>query len=97
LTQGDLLIGAGAIMCEANGFDPAKEGHLRDQMVELITITESIYACGVAASVYGKPDPHSGSFMPDAVFSNIGKLLLATKIYDMHRIAHYGKKDIMLL
>ena len=27
--------------------------------------------------------------MPDAVFSNIGKLLLATKIYDMHRIAHY--------
>jgi 4-hydroxybutyryl-CoA dehydratase/vinylacetyl-CoA-Delta-isomerase len=26
--------------------------------------------------------------MPDAVFSNIGKLLLATKIYDMHRIAH---------
>ena len=27
--------------------------------------------------------------MPDPVFSNIGKLLLATKIYDMHRIAHY--------
>ena len=23
------------------------------------------------------------------VFSNIGKLLLATKIYDMHRLAHY--------
>jgi len=27
--------------------------------------------------------------MPDPVFSNIGKLLLATKIYDMHRLAHY--------
>ena len=27
--------------------------------------------------------------MPDAVFANIGKLLLATKIYDMHRLAHY--------
>jgi 4-hydroxybutyryl-CoA dehydratase/vinylacetyl-CoA-Delta-isomerase len=27
--------------------------------------------------------------MPDAVYSNIGKLLLATKIYDMHRVAHY--------
>ena len=27
--------------------------------------------------------------IPEAVFSNIGKLLLATKIYDMHRIAHY--------
>ena len=86
---GDLLIGAGALMCEANGFDPAKESHLREQMVELITITEGFYACGVAASVYGKPDTHSKTFMPDPVFSNIGKLLLATKIYDMHRIAHY--------
>ena len=30
---GDLLIGAGALMCEANGFDPGKEAHLREQMV----------------------------------------------------------------
>ncbi|MCQ8894959.1 4-hydroxyphenylacetate 3-hydroxylase [Limnobacter humi] len=85
---GDLLIGAGALMCEANGFDPGKETHLREQMVELIKITEGFYACGVAASVYGKADEFSGSFMPDAVYSNIGKLLLATQIYDMHRIAH---------
>ena len=86
---GDLLIGAGALMCEANGFDPGMETHLREQMVELIKITEGFYACGVAASVYGKPDEHSGTFMPDPVFSNIGKLLLSTQIYDMHRIAHY--------
>ena len=86
---GDLLIGAGALMCEANGFDPGRESHLREQMVELITITESFFACGVAASVYGKADSYSQTFMPDAVFANIGKLLLATKIYDMHRIAHY--------
>jgi 4-hydroxybutyryl-CoA dehydratase/vinylacetyl-CoA-Delta-isomerase len=86
---GDLLIGAGALMCEANGFDPGKETHLREQMVELIKITEGFFACGVAASVYGKADEHSGSFMPDPVFSNIGKLLMATQIYDMHRIAHY--------
>lgn len=85
---GDLLIGAGAMMAEANGFDPDKESHLREQMVELITITEGFYACGVAASVYSKPDPYSKTFMPDPVFANIGKLLLATKIYDMHRIAH---------
>jgi 4-hydroxybutyryl-CoA dehydratase / vinylacetyl-CoA-Delta-isomerase len=57
-------------------------------MVELITVTESFYACGVASSVYCTKDP-AGSAMPDAVFSNIGKLLLATKIYDMHRVAHY--------
>jgi aromatic ring hydroxylase len=62
---------------------------LREQMVELIKITEGFYACGVAASGYGKPDAHSKSFMPDQVFANVGKLLLATQIYDMHRIAHY--------
>jgi 4-hydroxybutyryl-CoA dehydratase / vinylacetyl-CoA-Delta-isomerase len=62
---------------------------LREQMVELIKITEGFYACGVAASGYGKPDAHSKTFMPDQVFANVGKLLLATQIYDMHRIAHY--------
>ena len=86
---GDLLIGAGALMCEANGFsDPGAQSNLREAMVELITITESFFACGVAASVYAKADEASGSFMPDPVFANIGKLLLATKIYDMHRLAH---------
>jgi len=84
---GDLLIGAGALMCEANGFDPEKEPHLREQMVELIKIVEGFYACGVAASVYGTRDP-AGNWMPETVYSNIGKLLLATQIYDMHRIAH---------
>src|SRR5204863_2235878 len=49
---GDLLIGAGALMCEANGFDPGKETHLREQMVQLISIVEGFYACGVAASVH---------------------------------------------
>ena len=85
---GDLLIGAGALMCEANGFDPGEKANLREPMVELIKITEGFYACGVAASVYGTKDPYSGTFMPEPVFANIGKLLLATQIYDMHRLAH---------
>ena len=85
---GDLLIGAGALMCEANGFDPGTPGHLREEMVQLISIVEGFFACGVAASVYARPDAASGILMPDPVFANIGKLLLATKIYDMHRLAH---------
>ncbi len=85
---GDLLIGAAALMCEANGFDPGQTSSLREPMVELIKITEGFYACGVAASVYGAPDPYSGTYMPEPVFANIGKLLLATQIYDMHRLAH---------
>lgn len=85
---GDLLIGAGALMCEANGFDPGSVSNLREPMVELIKIVEGFYACGVAASVYAVHDEASGTFMPEPVFANIGKLLLATQIYDMHRLAH---------
>lgn len=85
---GDLLIGAGALMIEANGLDPDRNSHIRESMVDLITITEGFYACGIAASVQSVADP-AGSVMPDPVYSNIGKLLLATKIYDMHKIAHY--------
>jgi 4-hydroxybutyryl-CoA dehydratase/vinylacetyl-CoA-Delta-isomerase len=57
-------------------------------MTELIKIVEGFYACGVAASVYAQQDP-SGVALPDAVFANVGKLLLATQIYDMHRLAHH--------
>ena len=85
---GDLLIGAGALMIQANGLDPDRHSHIRDQMVDLITMVEGFYACGVAASTYAAPHP-SGTVIPDAVFANIGKLLLANQIYDMHRIAHY--------
>ena len=84
---GDLLIGAGAMMTEANGLDMDTVPHLRDSMAELIKLVEGFFACGVAASVYGVEDP-CGSWMPEPVFSNVGKLLLATQIYDMHRIAH---------
>jgi 4-hydroxybutyryl-CoA dehydratase/vinylacetyl-CoA-Delta-isomerase len=85
---GDLLIGAGALMTEANGIDLDRAHNVREQMVELIKIVEGFFACGVAASVYGAQDP-AGSIMPDIVFSNIGKLLLATQIYDMYRLAHH--------
>lgn len=84
---GDLLIGAGALMIEANGIDANKPNHLRDRMVELIKTVEGIYACGVAASTYGLKDP-AGNIEPEPVFSNVGKLMLATQIYDMHRLAH---------
>ncbi len=92
---GDLLIGAGALMYEANGLDVDKHSHIREQMVKLIKIVEGFFACGVALSVYSVKDP-SGVAMPDPVFSNIGKLLLATQIYDMHKIAHYVSGDLIV-
>jgi len=85
---GDLLIGAGALAIEANGLDVETAHGVRDAMIDLIRITEGFYACGVAASVYCAP-ADTGVVTPDAVFANIGKLLLATQIYDMHRLAHH--------
>ena len=84
---GDLLIGAGAMIADANGLDYEKTPHMREKMVELIKITEGFYACGIAASTMGVHDA-AGNFRPDRVYSNIGKLLLANQIYDMHRLAH---------
>ena len=85
---GDLLIGAGALVTEANGIDLDQAPNLRERMVELIKIVEGFYACGVAASVYAHADP-SGVAVPDEVFANVGKLLLSTQIYDMQRLAHH--------
>ncbi|MEO1711561.1 MAG: 4-hydroxyphenylacetate 3-hydroxylase C-terminal domain-containing protein, partial [Pseudomonadota bacterium] len=84
---GDLLIGAGVLMIEANGLDADRQPHLRNDLVELIKIVEGFYACGAAASIYGFGDP-SGVFQPDGVFANVGKLIMATQIYEMHRLAH---------
>jgi 4-hydroxybutyryl-CoA dehydratase/vinylacetyl-CoA-Delta-isomerase len=84
---GDLLIGAGTLMTEANGLDAGRAPGLRDAMTDLIRIVEGFYACGVAASVYATHEAE-GIRMPETVFSNIGKLLLATQIYDMQRLAH---------
>ena len=84
---GDLLIGAGAMMAEANGLDYEKTPHLREKMVDLIKITEGFYACGIAASTMGIHDA-ADNFRPDQIYANIGKLLLANQIYDMHRLAH---------
>lgn len=83
---GDLLIGAGVLMIEANGLDAGRHDHLRNDLVELIKIVEGFYACGVAASVYGFAE--AGVQQPDGVFANVGKLMMATQIYEMHRLAH---------
>ena len=83
---GDLLIGAGVLMIEANGLDAGRHDHLRNDLVELIKIIEGFYACGVAASVYGFNE--AGVQQPDGVFANVGKLMMTTQIYEMHRLAH---------
>ena len=84
---GDMLIGATASLAEANGLDTQKTGHVRDKIADLIRYVESFYACGVTASVFGN-ETRAGSFIPDPIYANIGKLMQGTHIYDMFRIVH---------
>ena len=85
---GDLLIGAGALMCEANGFDPGSETHLRDAMVELIKIVEGFFACGVAAGLRERRI-RAGNVHARPGVRQHRQAAARDQIYDMHRIAHY--------
>lgn len=84
---GDLIIGAAATMAEQNGLPVGETGHLRAATAELIRIVEGFYATGVAASVYGRKTA-AGTYEPDQVYANLGKLLLAQQVYDLFRLAH---------
>ena len=48
---GDLLIGAAASLAEYQGLD--KPSHIRDKLVEMIHLNETIFSCGIACSVQG--------------------------------------------
>ena len=86
---GDLLIGAGALMTEANGIDlDDAASNLRERMVELIKIVEGFTPAASPRRCTACRIP-PGVAQPEPVFANIGKLLLATQIYDMQRLAHH--------
>ena len=84
---GDMVIGASASIADYNGLPVAQDVRLGDKMAELIKIVEGFYACGVASSVFARQLP-AGNYQPDEVYSNIGKHLMGTHIYDMFRLTH---------
>ena len=84
---GDMIIGASANIADYNGLPVSRETHIGDKVAELVKIVEGFYACGVASSVFAKPVP-AGNYQPDEVYSNIGKHLMGTHIYDMFRLSH---------
>ncbi len=83
---GDIVIGAAVEMAEANGLEPQRGGHLRSCLARLIGIVEGFFACGIAASVRGHRTA-AGNWMPDGVYANIGKLMLAERVPEMFRLA----------
>jgi 4-hydroxybutyryl-CoA dehydratase/vinylacetyl-CoA-Delta-isomerase len=81
---GDVLIGAAASIAEMNGIP--KASHIKDKLVEMTHLNETIYATGIAASYQGYATK-SGAYLCDSMLSNVCKHHVTKLPYDIGRLA----------
>ena len=81
--QGDVMIGAAALMARANGLS---EKTFKQKINQMIVNNETTFGMGVAASALGYKHP-SGVWIPDMLLSNVNKVHVATLPYDTKRLA----------
>ena len=67
---GDVLIGAAAVAADYNG--AAKASHVKDKLIEMTHLNETLYACGIACSAEGHPT-ESGNYIIDLLLANVCK------------------------
>ena len=81
---GDVLIGASAVAADYNGV--AKASHIKDKLIEMIHLNETMYSCGIACSAEGKKTA-SGNYLIDLLLANVCKQNVTRFPYEMARIA----------
>ncbi|MEM2256264.1 MAG: 4-hydroxyphenylacetate 3-hydroxylase family protein [Candidatus Bathyarchaeia archaeon] len=81
---GDVLIGAAATIAEYNGVE--KASHIRDKIVEMNHLNETLYACGIACSAEGYRTP-SGTYLVNILLANTCKLNVTRFPYEIARLA----------
>ncbi len=81
---GDVLIGAAATVAEYNGVERAS--HIRDKLVEMTHLNETIYATGIASS-YQSTATKSGAYLCDDMLANVCKHHVTKIPYEMGRLA----------
>jgi len=81
---GDVLIGAAATVAEYNGVERAS--HIRDKLVEMTHLNETIYATGIAAS-HQSHATKSGAYICDDMLANVCKHHVTKIPYEMGRLA----------
>ncbi|MBT9138290.1 MAG: 4-hydroxybutyryl-CoA dehydratase/vinylacetyl-CoA-Delta-isomerase [Syntrophomonadaceae bacterium] len=81
---GDVLIGAAAQMAEYNGV--AKASHIRDKLIEMVHLNETLYSCGIACSSQGYPTA-SGTYFVDLLLANVCKQNVTRFPYEIARLA----------
>jgi 4-hydroxybutyryl-CoA dehydratase/vinylacetyl-CoA-Delta-isomerase len=81
---GDVLIGAAAAIAECNGVENAS--HVKDKLVEMTHLNETIYATGIASSHRAKPT-RSGNYLNDDMLANVCKHHVTRMPYEIGRLA----------
>lgn len=81
---GDVLIGAAATIAEYNGVE--KASHIRDKLVEMTHLNETIFATGIASSFQSHATP-SGAYLCDELLANVCKQQVTRVTYEMARLA----------
>ena len=80
----DVLIGAAASMADYNGV--RQTSHIRDKLGEMIHLSQTIHACGLACSYEGKPTL-AGNYQPSTLLANVCKLNVSRFPYEISRLA----------
>ena len=81
---GDVLIGAAALAAEYNGVERASA--VKDKLIEMVHLNETLFACGIACSSEGKPTP-SGNYLIDLLLANVCKQNVTRFPYEIVRLA----------
>ncbi|MHA1945799.1 MAG: 4-hydroxyphenylacetate 3-hydroxylase family protein [Candidatus Hodarchaeales archaeon] len=81
---GDVLIGAAALCAKYNGVESAS--HIKDKLVEMTHLNETLWACAVACSVKGFRRP-AGNYEMDMLLANINKQNVTRFPYEIGRLA----------
>ena len=81
---GDVLIGAAAVAADYNGC--AKASHIKDKLIEMTHLNETLYCCGIACSAEGHPT-ESGNYIIDLLLANVCKQNVTRFPYEIVRLA----------
>jgi 4-hydroxybutyryl-CoA dehydratase/vinylacetyl-CoA-Delta-isomerase len=81
---GDVIIGAAATMADYNGVSGAS--HIKDKLVEMTHLNESIYGAGIASSHESKPTA-AGNYQNDDMLANVCKHNVTRFPYELARLA----------
>lgn len=90
---GDVLIGASALVADYNGIN--KASHIKDKLIEMTHLNETIFSSALACSYEGTRTP-SGAYLIDLMLANVCKQNVTRFPYEMGRLAQDIAGGIMV-